>query len=374
MYFCQFQKSSFLAPAGLCGQLTIMEFLRRLLQSMGILTTSKIEDKNDYPSAGTFVPVDYHEYLDNNFHVFCKGDHVAYEVYDPRFQETYNTEPRDSNVIQLTDSTDAVYVHTIILGEVQEEIDRGKEKPALLRKYEIDLGGNRTATVPATKLYRFLFEEEETIASREHIDNYTPLPHDSTSNEEILLALKEAKLLPKEEDRICACKRLVLKGQGDHKESFSCFVKALAENILDEEKLDKLFWADIAKPIHVVEQGWSDKDEVDAYPKESQPVRGQGVPWTIIGNKRGCQRGLRRTCGMWTVGCNPQRSEGLRWFRQAQADLQTAMSAMGSYSQGFNWICFLCHQVGSYLIMYVYLIIHISFVWLCGGDLDKVVR
>lgn len=119
MYFCQFQKSSFLAPAGLCGQLTIMEFLRRLLQSMGILTTSKIEDKNDYPSAGTFVPVDYHEYLDNNFHVFCKGDHVAYEVYDPRFQETYNTESRDSNVIQLTDSTDAVYVHTIILGEVQ---------------------------------------------------------------------------------------------------------------------------------------------------------------------------------------------------------------------------------------------------------------
>ncbi|PVD28629.1 hypothetical protein C0Q70_11223 [Pomacea canaliculata] len=113
------------------------DFLNDLAAAMGPCQSFVI------PSAGTYIPVSCHCYLDNSFYRFKDGEHVGFEVYDP--------------CVEVDDPEETT--PTYIFGVIRHEASGGgqEESNLLTKKYLVDLGSERgLSEISATRLYKFI--------------------------------------------------------------------------------------------------------------------------------------------------------------------------------------------------------------------------
>ncbi|KAL8590857.1 hypothetical protein ACOMHN_063169 [Nucella lapillus] len=295
-----------------------------ILDEEGIKQCAFHSDTVDYapPRPGSFVPLPNYGGLDNDFHEFCEGEFIAFEVYDP-----YDMVSKDKK-----DRT-PVYMYATVLQEV------GHTDTVFAKHYRIDLGPDRgEADVSLTQLYKIRARmtnrkesssgeahEKQTVSSKESDDQ---TPDVNAVLKDLRHTLSKAWQVCKEDEFQCVTKRLLLKWHPDlhHRESaFNQITGAIfqyAELLRQGESLP--------------EEDDSAGDNVDG-----QVLASAHLPWTrsvaMIQNQGQFYSEKRYMA-------NPQPGEGRRWLRTAHCDLTAARASRGICQQGRNWVCFLCHQ------------------------------
>ncbi|PVD20274.1 hypothetical protein C0Q70_20771 [Pomacea canaliculata] len=208
--------------------------------------------------------------------------HVGFELYDP-CEEVVDSE-----------DTPPSYIYGVIVCKIGG--DGIEETNLLSNMYLVNLGPQRgEIEISVTRLYKFIRQKgknkSQDVVLYSGLINGTPesaeepcLPHDLKDVlKEIRRLLVEASLLP-ESERKHVHKRLILKRGTRHRRDFD---------------------------FH--QEQFNSRNDYE---------RGNSFSSTP----------------------NPQPGEGRRWFRQAEADLQSARAAKGTCLQGYNWVCFMCHQ------------------------------
>ena len=282
-----------------------------------------------YPRPGSFIPIEDHHLLNEDFEDFDPGDYVGYELDDP----TLN---RESGV--------ATYIYARIVKEVTD--------PAcflLAKRYRIGIGDNQEMEVDATDLYKFHRSEDldctaidVTDGLRENSSRRYANPSKCNDNQdifdEISDLLEQAWKMP-EEKRRKVIKRLYLRWHPD-------------KNVGNEELCNEVFKC-LQNEISRLERV-EPRDIPQTYP--GFPGNTQSTwyddfffSWGNRARQHHAQREEYRTreqsYGSSRVRPNPQPGEARRWFRQACADVTAVMNDVVCNKPSFEWACFKCQQV-----------------------------
>ena len=331
---------------------------KRLLDTNRIpqCTYGSLLDETVFPSPGEFVPIKHHRHLNNSSYFdFYKGEHVGFEVYDPKIDidESDETQAAASKI----EDNDPVYIYGIVLGEVQQ--DSAENASRLKRRYYVDLGPERgKPEVKVIKLYKFVRKTRGgTSAITQHqgdtAEETEELPEYRVVLGEIRALLTEAWQLPDKKDRRHVVKRLLLQWHPDKNPGNDSFCTRVTQAILHYVSL-------LDQGLELPPDDDSDYDNVDVDEVFHRP--GSSFYPSFFANMRARGRRHRSYCDAETSspckggsrsrgyrgnssGPNPQPGEGRRWLRQAQADLTAARAASGTCDRGRNWVCYMCHQV-----------------------------
>ena len=289
-----------------------------------------------YPKPGSFIPLEDHHLLNEDFQFFDPGDYVGFELDDP----TLN---RESGV--------ATYIYARIVEEVTDP-----DCFLVAKRYRIDIGDNQGMEVDATDLYKFHRPEDLNCAA---IDVTDGLSENSSrhyvnpSNEkdmqeifdEISDLLEQAWKMPEEKCRK-VIKRLYLRWHPD-------------KNVGSEELCNEVF-KHLQNEISRLERGEPrDIPQTHAGFTESTQRTSYDDFFFSWGNRarqhhaqREGYRTRQQSHGSSYDRQNPQPGEARRWFRQAHADVTAVMNDIVSNKPSFEWACFKCQQVNFKLLFH----------------------
>ena len=302
-----------------------------------LLDSSKIRADNSYlerrakiyPTPGSFIPLEDHHLLNEDFEDFNPGDYVGYELDDP----TLN---RESGV--------ATYIYARIIEEVTDP-----NCLLLAKRYRIDIGDNQAMEVDATDLYKFHRSEDfnctatdTTDGLSENSSRYYVNPSKGKDQQEIFDEisdlLEQAWKMP-EEKRRNVIKRLYLRWHPD-------------KNVGNEELCIEVF-KHLQNEISRLERG-EPRDIPQTYPGFTGSTQGTSYDdlfssWGNRARQHHAQREGYRTREQSYERSrgrpNPQPGEARRWFRQACADVTAVMNDVVCNKPSFEWACFKCQQV-----------------------------
>lgn len=280
------------------------------------------------PKVGSFVPLRHHHQLDPDFHEFCEGDSVAFEVYN------FETVREDS------EDNIPVYIYAIVLHEISNA------DTIFTKRYHIDLGLDRgQADVSLTRLYKITdktdsssgeTQEQQTMSFKEKDDQTLNM---SAVLKDLRQMLTKAWQVCKEEEFRCVTKRLILKWHPDIHSGKETACSRIIGTILHYAEL--------------LRQG-KNLPEDDGTPSDTSDnvdgrVLGSGHLSSMMhvspeGGFGGIMKRYPRHKSDHSSELNPQPGEGRRWLHTAQCDLTTARASRGICERGRNWVCFLCHQ------------------------------
>ena len=303
-----------------------------------LLDTLQVRSDNSYrarkvkifPRPGTFIPLEDHHLLNEDFEDFETEEYIGYELEDPTLHQ-------ESGV--------ATYIYARIVEEVTD-----RNCSHLAKKYRIDIGDNQEIDVDATDLYKFhrsdddleckaivVADGQSRNASRHGV--YRPKNKDKQEVfSEISRLLEEAWNMP-EEKRRKVIKRLYLRWHPD-------------KNVGGEEFCSEAF-KHLTNEISRLESGEQEKSQENSFgdTRRTQQTSYENFfnSWGDRARQHHAQREGYRTRPPSYGGShsrpNPQPGEAKRWFRQAQADLAAVSNDVVCYKPFYEWACFKCHQV-----------------------------
>ncbi|XP_068722037.1 sacsin-like [Montipora capricornis] len=282
-----------------------------------------------FPRLGTFIPLEDHHLLNEDFEDFETEEYIGYELEDPTLHQ-------ESGV--------ATYIYARIVEEVTD-----RNCSHLAKKYRIDIGDNQEIDVDATDLYKFHRSEEDLEckaivvadgqsrnASRHGV--YRPKNKDKQEVFSEISRLLEEAWKMSEEKRRKVIKRLYLRWHPD-------------KNVGEEEFCSVLF-KHLMNEISRLESGQPGKSQENSFADtgRSQQTSYQEFfsSWGDRARQHHAQREGYRTrppaYGGFYSRPNPQPGEAKRWFRQAQADLAAVSNDVVCHRPFYEWACFKCHQ------------------------------
>ena len=282
-----------------------------------------------YPRPGSFIPLEDHHLLNEDFQDFDPGDYVGFELDDP----TLN---RESGV--------ATYIYARIVEEVTDP-----DCFLLAKRYRIDIGDNQGMEVDATDLYKFYRSEDLNCTTIDVIDGLSENSSRHFVNpsqgkdmqeifDEISDLLEQAWKMPEEKCRK-VIKRLYLRWHPD-------------KNVGNEELCNEVF-KHLQNEISQLERG-EPRDIPQTHPGFTESTQRTSYDdfffsWGNRARQHHAQREGYRTrqqsYGSSHGRQNPQPGEARRWFRQAQADVAAVMNDVACNKPSFEWACFKCQQV-----------------------------
>ena len=284
-----------------------------LLDSMGVRQddTYKAAELNIYPEPGTFIPIEDHHLLKDDFEEFGPGEFVGYQLDDPS--------------LHLKEGV-ATYIYAVII----EEVMNGGSAHLPTKKYRINIGHNKEAVVVAADLHKFHRVKEISDKETQRTRNDTRQVVFSEISDILEDAWKQEEVKRRQ-----IVKRLYLRWHPDKNVGDEEFCTRAFQHIQSEisrlgTSFDDFF---VSWEARAREHGSQRKDYTERFSQ-------QYGSW-------GCSTGQESWHNVPPSFCkeNSQPGEARRWFRQAEADL-----AAGEYEIAFNkpsyeWACFKCHQV-----------------------------
>ncbi|XP_067020991.1 sacsin-like [Acropora muricata] len=281
-----------------------------------------------YPRPGSFIPLEDHHLLNEDFEDFDPGDYVGYELDDP----TLN---RESGV--------ATYIYARIVEEVTD-----RNCFLLAKRYRIEIGDNQEMEVDATDLYKFHRSEEFNCTAIEVTDGLSEdfSRHYAGSSkckdkreifDEISNLLEQAWNMP-EDKRRKVIKRLYLRWHPDKNVGNEELCNEIFKHLQNEiSRLERGEPRDILQ----TQQGFSGSTQSTSYDdffsswgNRARQHHSQREEY------RTRQQSYRTSRGRQ----NPQPGEARRWFRQARADVTAVMNDVVCNKPSFEWACFKCQQ------------------------------
>ncbi|KAK7462033.1 hypothetical protein BaRGS_00038562, partial [Batillaria attramentaria] len=303
------------------------------------------------PTPGTFIPKVHHCYLDNRLdYEFRPGEHVGFEVYDPQITQD-----------DTGDEEDPLYIYVVVIKQVDTE--DCEDTPLMFRQYVVDLGPDHggQSTVLATRLYKFVRPDNsssdaslELTSLEDGASADEPLADTGSVLSEIRRGLTDAWSQQDPSERKHVLKRMYLQWQQDTgiTDTIQKYVQQLDRGISldsDDDLEDDLLSASVRGATPSTNRTRYQSSYSTFFVRLDQ--RRQRYRKQRAARVRGASARMSSSAVVSYVSAerdapvaNPQPGEAKRWLRQAQADLATAEAAMGSYSQGYNWICYQCHQ------------------------------
>ncbi|XP_015767806.1 PREDICTED: sacsin-like [Acropora digitifera] len=281
-----------------------------------------------YPLPGSFIPLEDHHLLNEDFEDFDPGDYVGYELDDP-------TLSRESGF--------ATYIYAKIVEEVTDP-----NCFLLAKRYRIEIGDNQEMEVDATDLYKFHRSEEFNCTAIEVTDglseNFSRHYAGSSKRkdkqeifDEISDLLEQAWNMP-EEKRRKVIKRLYLTWHPD-------------KNVGNEELCNEVC-KHLQNEISRLERG-EPRDTRETQPGFTGSTQSTSYDdffssWGNRARQHHSQREEYRTRQQSYKTSrqrpNPQPGEARRWFRQARADVTAVMNDVVCKKPSFEWACFKCQQ------------------------------
>ena len=309
-----------------------------LLNAMKIRQDDSLgaEEKGAFPEPGSFIPIEDHHLLNQDFEEFSLGEYVGYALYDPTL-EMQEGEP--------------TFIYAIIV----EELATKDGSFLFTKKYKVNIKhGNEPVVVEAADLYRFhrLQALSSALVLSGEQDHHTVTTDRQKIFDEISTVLEAAWTLP-EGNRQKIIKRLYLRWHPDKNPGGETFCTAVFQHLQSE--------------IARLERGES---RGSASPSTaSTGYRGfYATFFGFWGSRASRHRSKRHRYednfsqhyGCWGASSchsswgyvppsfcatNPQPGEARRWFRQAKADLAAAENDICTGRPSYEWACFKCHQV-----------------------------
>ena len=282
-----------------------------------------------YPKPGSFIPLEDHHLLNEDFEDFNSGDYVGYELDDPTLNQ-------ESGV--------ATYIYARIVEEVTDP-----NCFLLAKRYKIEIGDNQEMEVDAADLYKFHRSEDFNCTAVDVTDgpseNFSRHYASSSKGEdmqelfeEISDLLEQAWNMP-EEKRRKVIKRLYLRWHPD-------------KNVGNEELCNEVF-KHLQNEISRLERG-EPRDIPQTHPGFTGSTQRTSYDdffssWGSRARQHHAQREEYRTRQQSYRSShgrpNPQPGEARRWFRQARADVTAVMNDVVCNKPSFEWACFKCQQV-----------------------------
>ncbi|PVD34737.1 hypothetical protein C0Q70_06014 [Pomacea canaliculata] len=266
---------------------------------------------------GSFIPVEEHCFLDNSFHQYSEGEYVGFEIYDPAINDDDEAE-----VLLDTSECEAnpVYIYAVV---------RGMEQ-----KKRLQTAINEVSDGSETY-------QEKTA------------PHDIKAVlRKIRETLIEAWQLPDEADRRRIIKRLILTWHPDKNrdnEAFCTRVMQMLNHYIERlGRGEKIRIDEDEDEQEHVDSGFyttSASSSFSSSTASSSSSSSYSHFFDFMKRRAEQHRDYYQSSSCSSTPTpNKQTGEGRRWFRQAQADLRFAHTARDSFRQGYNWICYHCHQ------------------------------
>lgn len=305
-----------------------------------ILDDMKIRQDDSYdasqssvlPQPGNFIPIEDHHLLNEAFEEFRPGEYVALELDDPSLKK---------------ENGDATFIYAIIIGETN-----CKEDATVYTKlYTVNIGYDKQVRVAESadlyKFHRFQFSEKAGISSQTK-DQTKILPH-------ITEVLEMTWQLP-EERRRKIVKRLFLQWHPNKNFEDQAFCNDVFHHLQNEVARLEINEAKFAREGSGNKVTSHYEALFDFWGKRAQRHHAQRKEYKEIYLQTFGSREVTSTlhCSKTVIPpsfCkkNPQPGEARRWFKQARADLKAADKDFAADNPSYEWACFKCHQVSSFL-------------------------
>ena len=292
---------------------------------------------NPLPLPGSFIPVEDHHLLNEDFENIAPGEYVGYEMEDPSMQQREG---------------DATFIYAVIL----EEVNAQENRSLLSKYYMVNVGNDKEPQeVEFADLYKFHRLQPSPLGLSDGLEK------GNTKDKAMVLKqtaeiLVEAWQLP-EKRRRKIVKRLFLRWHPDKNPGEKSLCDEVLQHIQEEiARLGRVqsdvidgqscytpffdLWGMRAKRQHMHREKYK-KNYRRMYTSSDEALRGDsssGVPPSF------CTK-------------NPQPGEARRWLRQAEADLAAASNDLSRRDPSYEWACFKCHQVKNIYFIHLLLIV-----------------
>lgn len=319
---------------GLLGEavMFIQEMLRihpreiwSLLDEASIGQDDSYESRsNPLPIPGSFIPIEDHHLLNEDFEKVTPGEYVGYEIEDPSMQQKEG---------------DATFIYAVIV----EEVNAQEDASLLSKFYKVNVGKDKEPQeVEFADLYKFHRLQSSPLGLSDGLEK------GKTTDKQMIFKqtseiLVEAWRLP-EKRRRKIVKRLFLRWHPDKKSGD----KTLCDEVLQH----------IQKEIARLESVQGDEKDGQSF---YEPFF---YFWKVRAKRQHTHRAKYRTnfremygscdevfgsdssSGVPPSFCtkNPQPCEARRWLRQAEADWGAASNDLSTGNPSYEWACFKCHQ------------------------------
>lgn len=292
---------------------------------------------NPLPLPGSFIPVEDHHLLNEDFENIAPGEYVGYEMDDPSMQQREG---------------DATFIYAVIL----EEVNAQENRSLLSKYYMVNVRNDKEPQeVEFADLYKFHRLQSSPLGLSDGLEK------GNTKDKAMVLKqtaeiLVEAWQLP-EKRRRKIVKRLFLRWHPDKNPGEKSLCDEVLQHIQEEiARLGRVqsdvidgqscytpffdLWGMRAKRQHMHREKYK-KNYRRMYTSSDEALRGDsssGVPPSF------CTK-------------NPQPGEARRWLRQAEADLAAASNDLSRRNPSYEWACFKCHQVKNIYFIHLLLIV-----------------
>lgn len=292
---------------------------------------------NPLPLPGSFIPVEDHHLLNEDFENIAPGEYVGYEMDDPSMQQREG---------------DATFIYAVIL----EEVNAQENRSLISKYYMVNVGNDKEPQeVEFADLYKFHRLQSSPLGLSDGLEK------GNTKDKAMVLKqtaeiLVEAWQLP-EKRRRKIVKRLFLRWHPDKNPGEKSLCDEVLQHIQEEiARLGRVqsdvidgqscytpffdLWGMRAKRQHMHREKYK-KNYRRMYTSSDEALRGDsssGVPPSF------CTK-------------NPQPGEARRWLRQAEADLAAASNDLSRRNPSYEWACFKCHQVKNIYFIHLLLIV-----------------
>ncbi|KAL3842998.1 hypothetical protein ACJMK2_020960 [Sinanodonta woodiana] len=289
-----------------------------------------------FPPPGTYVPKEFHPFLEQGFSVFHKYeyDSLAYELEDK---------------IDQSDSAEPVYIYVHIIRPLQSD------EPGtfgIKQQYLIDIGAREHLRVCGYTLFKFERKQDTPTQELLPTDNVAvgSLPFDYICHQ-VKNILHEAWSLPKQEhDHIL--KRLMLRwhpdrnmGQEHYCTRVFVYIKDVVSRLDSGQSLDNISSNTNNCEMRNVFTGTVYEDLGRRVNSRSEQYRQQHSEqqdtfYQAHTRRQHAYQGSKPTLPA------PDQPNAQRWMLQAKKDLVSARAfyPMAENVPAFNWICYHCQQ------------------------------
>lgn len=288
-----------------------------------------------FPKPGTFVDQDFYPFIVQAISPFKKHEY-RYLALDVGADENEESDP--------------VYVYA----NINKELPKANSDSFLHIKYLVDIGERafgELVVVPIFKLYKFIPRTADIGSELQEYDAEATgtIPFDENCKR-ILEMLKEAWSLEEEEDRKHVIKRLFLKWHPDRNRGMEEYATRVFNFI--KEVIVKLERGEPVESEFNENTGRTSPDMSSSRYKNFSnrcSATAQTYASGFNDNLDDYQRSTRtgRFSHVHTATKQCRSGEAKRWLKQAKYDFSTAQNTLESAerSKGYNWICYMCHQV-----------------------------
>ena len=291
-----------------------------LLDSMDVRQDDSLRtaEVDIFPEPGSFILLEDHHLLNDDFEEFEPDEYVGFELDDPSLQR------QEGN---------ATYIYAIIIEKVPNECDS-----RLTKRYRINIGDGQEIVVDAADLYKLHRLNTPTSSAIVLSDKPRQPPKKRSRQEvfdEISDLLEEAWRLP-EDKRRKVLKRLYLRWHPDKNLGEEEFCKEVCQHIQNEASR--------------LERGEPRGGQSSSFEAGTQGGSYDSffTSWGARARQHNAQRQGYRARRQYPRDYhrnNPQPGEARRWFKQAVADIEAANNDIVYDKPSYEWACFKCHQV-----------------------------